>query len=254
MELRGSKALVTGGCGGLGRAVCAALEGSGAAVVAADLPGSGADIEADLAQPGGPAAAMEQAGGVDVVVNNAGVEFVGAFTNHTPDELETIMRVNVLAPMELIREVLPGMLLRGRGHVVNMGSLAGRIPSAYNSTYTATKHAIVGLTHSLRSEYRDSPIGFSVVCPGFVSDAGMYGRHEEAVQVPSALGTIKPGRVGQAVVKAIERDRAEIVVNARPVRPLMALAAVAPDAMSALSRRAGVEETWRQVGKRKGRL
>ena len=254
MELRGSKALVTGGCGGLGRAICAALADSGATVVSADLPGTGAELEADLAQRGGPAALIDRVGRVDVLVNNAAVEFIGAFTKHTSDELEAITRINVLAPMELIRGALPGMLLRGRGHVVNMGSLAGRIPSAYNSTYTATKHALVGLTHSLRSEYRDSPIGFSIVCPGFVSDAGMYGRHEDAVEVPRALGTIKPERVGRAVVKAIERDRAEVVVNARPVRPLMALAAVAPDAMSAVSRRVGVDETWRQVGERKGRI
>lgn len=254
MELRGARTLVTGARGGLGVAICDELEKRGANVLTADLPGAGAALEADLSRPDGPAELAEEAGEVDVLVNNAGVEFVGAFLRHTPEELEAITRINLLAPMELIRLLLPGMAERGRGHVVNMASLAGRVPTAWTSTYNATKHGLVGLTHSLRAEYAPRPIGFSVICPGFISDVGMYGRHEGAVDVPSTLGTLPPSKVGEAVAEAVEKDRAEVIVNSKPVRPVFAMAAAAPAATAKLSERIGANETWRQVAERKGRL
>ena len=254
MELRGATTLVTGAGGGIGVAICDELTKRGANVLAADVPGSGVDVEADLADPAGPAKLVEAAGEVDVLVNNAGVEFVGSFLRHTQAELEAITRINLLAPMELTRLALPGMEARGYGHVVNMSSLAGRVPTAWTSTYSATKQGIVGLTHALRAEYALSPIGFSVICPGFVSDAGMYGRHEDAVKAPAALGSLPPSKVGNAVAEAVQKDRAEIVVNARPVKPILALAASAPAAAARLAERIGANETWRQVAERKGRL
>lgn len=254
MELRGATVLVTGAGGGIGIAICNEMTNHGAKVLTADVPGSGADIEADLADPAGPAKLVDAAGEIDVLVNNAGVEFVGAFLRHTPSELEVITRINLLAPMELTRLVLPGMTERGRGHFVNMSSLAGRVPTAWTSTYNATKHGIVGLTHALRAEYALSPIGFSVICPGFVSDAGMYGRHEEAVRAPAALGSLPPSKVGEAVAEAVLKDKAEIVVNARPVKPVLALAASAPAAAARLAERIGANEAWRQIGERKGRI
>ena len=254
MELRDSTALARTSRRDSGDRVCGELAARGAKVVGADVPGSGADLEADLATASGARVLAEAAGEVDLLVNNAGLEFIGAYTRHTAEELEAITRVNLLAPMELIRLLVGGMSERGKGHVVNMASLAGRVPTAWTSTYNATKHGLVGLTHALRAEYATTPIGFSVICPGFVSDAGMYGRHEDAVDVPAVLGTLPPSEVAEAVATAVEKDRAEIVVNPRPIKPMFALAAAAPAAAAKITERIGANETWRQVAERKGRL
>jgi len=267
MKLQGMTALLTGSGGGIGPAVARALSDSGARLVLHERPDRDGDIPviaaaesvvADLADPDAPAqlfaAAEEAAGPIDVLVNNAGIELVGDFTRHTPEEFERITRINLIAPMELIALALPGMLDRGRGHVVNMGSLAGRVATGYVSTYTATKHGLVSLTHSLRAEYDEAPVGFSVVCPGFVADVGMYGPHQEAAPAPSSLGTIPAAAVGAAVVKAVEKDAAEVIVNARPVRPIIALASVAPKAAVRLGNRLGAKDLWRRVGERQGRI
>ena len=94
--------------------------------------------------------------------------------------------------MDLTRIVLPGMLERGRGHIVNMASLAGKVPPAYLASYAATKHGVVGFTHALRAENGDEPVGFSAICPGFVSRVGMFGRLEHLVSAPRFLGTVPP--------------------------------------------------------------
>jgi short-subunit dehydrogenase len=273
MRIDRATVLLTGAGGGLGRYIARALATRGARFVLADRPGAEPDdlarelgaagtsavtMGADLSQRGGSAelvrAATEAAGPPDILVNNAGLEFVGAYTTHTEEELESVLRVNLAAPMELIRLLLPGMLERGRGHVVNMSSLAGHVATAYTSTYSTTKHGLLGLTQALRAEYAKAPVGFSAVSPGFVSGTGMYARHEDTVKAPAALGTVPPERVGKAVVRAIERDRPEVLVVSRPVRPLIALGAVAPGVAGRLSRMAGVDEVWRQVAERHGRL
>lgn len=255
-DLRGKNALVTGAAGGLGQFIARALAAEGVNLALSDLPaadlsevrgevrGSGVTAESvptDLTDIPGLESlvrhAEEAVGPLDILVNNAGVEFTGAFTAHTREELETITALNLLAPMELIRAVLPGMTERGRGHVVNIASIAGKAPMAYFSTYNATKYGLVGLTHSLRFEYGDEPIGFSAVCPGFISRVGMLGRVEDQVEIPAAMGTMPPEAVGAAVVKAIVENKPEVLVVKRPIRPLIMLAAVAPRAAIRLSER-----------------
>ena len=133
--------------------------------------------------------------------------------------------------MDLTRIVLPGMLERRRGHIVNMASLAGKVPPAYLASYAATKHGVVGFTHALRAENGDGrPVGFSAICPGFVSRVGMFGRLEHRVSAPRSLGTVPPESVGDAVVRAIRKNLAEVIVNNGPVRPLILLNALAPRA------------------------
>lgn len=273
MDLAGKTVLLTGSDGGLGPSIARSLAERGARLVLAERPGAEAHelaaelkaggveswaVSADLSRAGGAKelilAATEVAGPPDVLVNNAGLELIGAFTSHTEEELERITHVNLVAPAELTRLLIPGMIDRGGGWVVNLGSLAGKVASAYSTSYTATKHGLVGLTHSLRAEYAGAPVGFSVVCPGFVRDVGMYGRHEDAVPPPSMLGTIPPERVGDAVVKAIEKEKPEMIVNERPIKPVIALTSVAPRFGTLISRRSGVDELWRRVGERKGRL
>jgi short-subunit dehydrogenase len=132
--------------------------------------------------------------------------------------------------MDLTWLVLPGMLERRRGHVVNLASLAGKIPSVFLATYAATKHGVVGFTHSLRAEYAGEPVSFSAICPVFVADVGMYARVEAEMEAepPPGLRPVPPQRVADAVLKAVREDRAEVIVNRGPIRPLAVFYWLAP--------------------------
>jgi short-subunit dehydrogenase len=275
VELRGANALVTGAAGGLGRYISRALAAQGAQLVLSDLPGEALEarrkevagfgtrvesVPADLSKQGQRRELIERAeealGPIDVLVNNAGLEFVGPFAEAPLSQIDLITKVNLLAPIELTRIALPGMLERRRGHVVNIASLAAKVPLAYFHTYNATKYGVAGFSHSLRHELVEEPVSVSVICPGFVEREGMYGRVEDHVEAlgGNPLGSLPPERVGAAVVRAVRDDVAEIVLNGRPIRPLIALAAVAPGAALWLSERANARRTAREFGEAQGRF
>ncbi|HEX2371425.1 MAG TPA: SDR family NAD(P)-dependent oxidoreductase [Solirubrobacterales bacterium] len=249
VELRGSRALVTGAGGGLGGYISRAVGGQGANLVVSDLPGSEIEARAEeLGRMGVEARAVaadltdsaerarlvreaeEAIGPLDVLINNAGLEFGGAFTKTTREEIEAIATVNLIAVMDLTWLVLPGMLERRRGHVVNLASLAGKIPSVFLATYAATKHGVVGFTHSLRAEYADEPVSFSAICPAFVADVGMYARAEQDMDTepPPGLRPVPPQRVADAVLEVLRENRAEVIVSRGPLRPLAVLYWLAP--------------------------
>jgi short-subunit dehydrogenase len=146
--------------------------------------------------------------------------------------------------MMLTQAVLPGMLERGRGHIVNVASMAGKAPFPFLAPYCGSKHGVIGFTGALRAEYADSPIGFSAICPGFVSRVGMYGRLEDEVGRPPTgpLSVVPPERVGKAVVKAVRDERAEVIVNRAGARPLILLSALAPGFAARLGRGGRIRE------------
>ena len=185
---------------------------------------------------------------------DAGLEFVGPFTDQSLAEIDRITKVNLLSPVELTRIALPGMLERRRGHVVNIASLAGKAPLAFFHTYNATKYGVVGFSHALHHELIEEPVSVSVICPGFIEREGMYARVEREVEDENPFGSSPPEKVGQAVVRAIRENRMEIVINARPVRPLIALASVAPRAAVWLNERVGSRQTAREFGEAQGRF
>ena len=267
-HLRGRNALVTGAAGGLGGYIARALAAEGVNLALSDLPSTSAAelidelrakgvkvewVPADVTDIGGLETLVrhceEAIGPLDILVNNAGIELMGAFTAHTRAELEAITQINLLAPMELTRVVIPGMQERGLGHVVNIASIAGKVPVAYLSTYNATKYGLVGFTHALRFEYGDEPIGFSVICPVFISRVGMLGRVEDQVDIPASIGTMPPEAVGDAVVRAIIENKPEVIVNKRMVRPVIMLASVAPNAARRLMDRLKAREMARDYAK-----
>jgi short-subunit dehydrogenase len=273
-DLRGSNALVTGAAGGLGHYIARALAAEGAKLVLSDVPEAPPEdlaeelrardaqveiVTADLAKRAEVdslvSRAEEELGPLDVLVNNAGLEFGGAFLANTLDELESITAVNLLAVMILTHEALPGMLERGRGHVVNIASLAGKCPPPNLASYAATKHAVVGFTHSLRAELQDSPVGFSAICPAFVGRVGMYGRLEDQVPDPPAvLGPVPPERVGDAVVEAIREDRAEMIVGSPVLRGLAGLYFTAPKLVAGLMNNRRTREFSDAFARARGRL
>jgi short-subunit dehydrogenase len=271
-ELRGRNALVTGAGGGLGAYIARALAAEGVnlaltdlrddavGALVNDLNGRGiitARSVADLADPVDRQRltgwAEEALGPVDILVNNAGLEFGGSFLRLTQEELAATVQVNLLATMDLTRMLLPGMLDRGRGHVVNIASLAGRVPAPYLAAYSATKHGVVGFTQAMRIENGDDPVGFSAVCPSFVSRVGMWARFEDRISAPGIIGTVTPDAVGEAVVRAIRRNLAEVIVSTRPVRPLVWLNAAAPRLAAKVGRTWLLKEFSEQYARVRGR-
>jgi NAD(P)-dependent dehydrogenase (short-subunit alcohol dehydrogenase family) len=172
---------ITGGARGIGLATARAFAAAGArvaigdvdadlaATVAAGIGGSGYPLDVrDRDSFAGFLAAVEAAvGPIDVLVNNAGVAPAGRFVDSDPALIDLIIDVNLRGVVHGMRLALPGMLARGSGLVLNIASLAGRVPLPGAATYGATKHALVGLTSAVRSELRGSGVTVAAVLPTF---------------------------------------------------------------------------------------
>jgi short-subunit dehydrogenase len=272
-DLQGRTALVTGASGGIGTYIARALARAGMNVVAsgrredalasvvAELRGMGVRAEAvpaDLSDLGQVDSLIDRSetalGPLDVLINNAGVENAAAFTQYTRDELTTMVDLNLTAPLLLTHAVVPGMLERDRGHVVFISSMAGKLGPAYQAPYAATKAGLIGLTQSLRAQYLDSPVGFSVVCPGFVAGEGMYQRMAAQGHVSNRLlGETTVEKVADGVVEAIHRDRPEVIESGTPIRPILALSQLAPRLVERVAPRTGATELFRGVAAEQGR-
>jgi short-subunit dehydrogenase len=187
-------------------------------------------------------------GPIDILVNNAGIERVRRFEESSEADFTETLAVNLEAPILLTRAVVPGMLARKRGHVVNIASGAGKVGVAYGTSYCASKHGLVGFTNALRAEYETSPVGFSVVCPGFVTDTGMYDRWErQGVHAPKIAGSSKPEKVASVTIDCIRKNRSEVLVNTPPLRPLVVLGNMFPAITPFLLRRFGYTKSFEQV-------
>lgn len=226
MRLAGAVCLVTGGSSGIGRAAARLLVQAGARVAvsgrdeerlaAAAAESGGTAIAADLAVPGGAERLAREAssrlGRVDVLVNNAGAGVYGPLAGLDADELERLVRLNLIAPMELTRALLPGMIERRRGHVVNVGSIAGHVGVPLEAVYAASKGGLTVFSESLRQELAGSGVGVSLVSPGVV-DTAFFERRG----APYARGWPRPitaEAVARTIVDAVARDRALVVVPA----------------------------------------
>jgi NAD(P)-dependent dehydrogenase (short-subunit alcohol dehydrogenase family) len=182
--LEGRTALVTGGGRGIGREIALAFAREGARVaVAARTP---AEIEAvarecgrgaiavrlDVIDEAACEAAVERVerelGGLDVLVNNAGVATSHKFTDLDTETWRRIMAVNLDGPFFMTRAAVPGMLRRGEGAVIAIASVASKVGAPYVSAYTAAKHGLLGLTRALAAEYARRGLTFNCVCPAYV--------------------------------------------------------------------------------------
>ncbi len=168
---------------------------------------------------------------VDILINNAGIETYRAFQDYSLADIQSILSVNLLAAMELTRAFLPSMLNQGNGHIVNIASLAGKKGNPYNSVYSASKAGLLMWTDALRQELASTGVGISTICPGYVSSQGMIA--DTGVPIPSLAGSSTPGDVAIAVIRAIEQNQAEVIVNQDPItagmtRLLMALWQIFP--------------------------
>ncbi len=175
-------------------------------------------------------ATLAEYGRIDILVNNAGIELTAHFENQPDDEIARVVEVNLTAAMHLARAVVPAMLERKTGHIVNVASLAGKVPVPFSVPYAASKAGLIGFTRSFRSEFKKRGVSASVICPGLVSEAGMYKdmQDQSGVKENFLAGTVSPAKVASDVVKAIKRDRPEMLVYRGPGRLVTGLAELTP--------------------------
>jgi short-subunit dehydrogenase len=257
VDINGSTVLLTGATGGIGQAIAQALDAKGARLlisgrrsdqldqIAAALGGRPQPLPADLSAPGGAAALAERAGAVDVLVANAAVPASGPVTEFTPEQIDRALDVNLGAPLQLTRALVPGMIERGRGHVLFVSSLSGKVASVGSSLYSATKFGLRGFASGLREDLDGTGVGVTVVFPGFIADAGMLA--DSGVRLPRWVGMRKPHQVAQAVVDGIERDKAELDVAPLSLRAGVKISALAPLTFARIQRRLGSADLARAI-------
>jgi NAD(P)-dependent dehydrogenase (short-subunit alcohol dehydrogenase family) len=233
-------ALVTGGGRGIGRACVLALARHGVAVAvtgrtrediervtdeARALGARALAVEIDVGDPASVSrattAAADGLGPVDVVVNNAGIAQSVPFVRMEPELWDRHLRVNVTGPYLVTRAVLPGMLERRWGRVVNVASLAGLYGAPYVAAYTASKHALVGLTRALAMEVSGKGVTANAVCPGYVASDMTWASarnivektgksYDEAVAALARMNPghrlIEPDEIADVVLRLLDDD------------------------------------------------
>ncbi len=223
-------ALVTGASSGIGEAIAKRLATAGYDLtlvarreaqlqrVAGELPGGvrSNPLTADVTELEQLAALIERAeaelGPIDVLVNNAGVQIVSLTHEVEPDEAERLLAVNVLAPFRLTRAVLPGMLQRGRGTIVDIASLAALAPTLGMYHYSASKAALAAASEALRAEVAPAGIHVVTVYPGPVHTAMANAAVEHYAKDPTRglpVGTTEA--LSSLILRAIERRRARVI-------------------------------------------
>ena len=240
MDLKGKTAIVTGASRGIGPYIAKTLAESGMSIIAVARSAEGLQsTQAEIENIGGTCVVepfdlsninsietfinevYQKHGPIHVLVNNAGVEQYQHFDMLSQEDITSILKTNLRAPLELSRSILPKFIEQKSGHIINISSLAGKKGMAYNSIYSASKAGLLMWADGMRQEYKDSPVDISVICPGFISEAGMF--YDVHVDPPLLLGSSHPQKVANAVLKALKKGSCELIVNSGPIRPLLAL-------------------------------
>jgi short-subunit dehydrogenase len=165
----------------------------------------------------------------------------------TIDENLRTLQLNLVAPVRLSHAVLGGMLTRGRGHIVNISAMAGRVSFPYTEVYAAAKDGVIGFTRVLRSDYRPRGVSASVLILGAVRDAGQGQRMLNEAGMKASAFMAPAESVARAVVRAVKKDQAELVVMPGPGRLVRALMDYFPGLGPALNRATGANATMQQI-------
>jgi uncharacterized protein len=247
VSLVSGNVLVTGATGGIGQAIARAFGARGANLIlsgrrvdvleslAAEL--GARTVACDLAVRADVERLIAEAAEVDVFVANAALPASGHLLELSQNQIDTMLEVNLRAPIAIARGLAPSMVQRGRGHMVFISSLSGKAASPASSLYSATKFGLRGFALSVREDLRTAKVGASVVLPGFISDAGMFA--DAQMSLPPGVGTRTPEQVAAAVLSAIERNRAEISVAPPMLRVGASISSVAPGLSARVARLAG---------------
>ena len=262
----GRTALVTGASRGIGTLIARAIAKEGSHVVltgrstadlqavSSELAAAGADVSfvaADLTRPGAAGHLVgtveRQRGRIDLLVNNAGGDPLREFHTMTIDENLRTLQLNLVAPVELSHAVLGGMLHRGRGHIVNISAMAGRVSFPYTEVYAAAKDGVIGFTRVLRSDYHARGVSASVLILGAIKGAGQGQRMMDQAGMKSSPYMAPALSVARAVVKAVKNDKTELVVMPGPARLFRAVMDYFPGLGPAMNRAAGANASMQKI-------
>jgi NAD(P)-dependent dehydrogenase (short-subunit alcohol dehydrogenase family) len=257
-SLTGTVVAITGGGRGIGRAMARALaaegarvavcdlDGETAAATAAELGGDAIGLAVDVTDHTALAAFLDQVeqrlGPLGVMINNAGIMPVTPLVDEDDASIARQLEINLRAVIVGTREAMRRMIPRGRGHIVNVASVAGRTGFPHLATYCATKHGVVGLSEAVRAELRDSGVEISVVMPSIVRTELMAG-----VRDARGVKSIQPEDVAAAVVAALKTPRFDVFVPALTGR-LVQLGTMLPRRWrEAVARATGGDDVLRNV-------
>jgi short-subunit dehydrogenase len=249
VSITGGSVLLTGASGGIGHAIARAFAARGASLI---LTGRRADVLEPLAAELGATAlpcdlsrpedvdslaARAIEANIDVLVANAALPATGTLQELTWEQIQRMLDVNLRAPIALAHALVPSMTERQRGHMVFVSSLAGKAASPQSSIYSATKFGLRGFALGLREDLAPHGVGVSLVLPGFIREAGMFA--DADVELPPGVGTRSPEDVAAGVLRAIERNRAEVTVAPVGLRVGASFSGLAPQTAATVSRKLG---------------
>src|SRR5262245_14481793 len=253
---KGMKALVTGANGGIGQAIARALHATGADVIVsgrrADALAPLADaigartVVADLADRADVDRCMREAGPLDVLVANAALPASGPLREFTPEQIDRALDVNLRAPIMMARIAAVGMLERGRGQIVFISSISGKVAGPGTSMYSATKFGLRGFSLGLREDLHGTGVGVTTISPGFIREAGMFA--DTKITLPRGAGTRSPEQVADAVLRAIREDPAEITVAAIEQAFGALLAGISHPLVASMARMMGGGKIAKEIG------
>lgn len=261
MELNNKIGIITGASRGIGVVIADRLARKGVNLVLAARSKDDLEQTADLVRKHGRRAlpvatdvsdvaqlhalvdaANTEFGHVDLLVNNAGIEIPGHSESLEIDQIETAVHTNLTALIQLTRLVIPQMIERKSGHVCNIASVAGKVARPFATVYAATKHGVVGFSWSLRAEMAPLGVEVSVVCPGYISDVGMFADRTSELGVempPRTLKAVTSEQVAKETIESIERNRAEVIVGPLAMKIADVAHAISPDFAMGVARRSG---------------
>lgn len=237
--MRGRVVAVTGGAAGIGRAIAEQLaavgakvaigdrDGIGARRAAAEIAGDVAGFDLDVTDTAAFTTFLDAVqakwGRVDVLVNNAGVMWVGPFDAEPEEAARRQLDVNLHGVIRGVKAAAPLMRARGGGHIVTIASAASKVAPPGEATYAATKHGVLGYLRAVRAELAGSGVELSVIMPGVVDTELARGTAAGAAKL------LQPADVARVVVSVIERPRFEVTVP-RFIGPLTAIVELLPQA------------------------
>ena len=235
-KFQGQTAFITGAAAGIGQALARSLAREGCNLFLVDIDAGGlqrlrdelsarpvqiwtatCDLTESDAVQRMVSEALQKTGGIDLLINNAGVAYYGATDQMTQPQWDWLMSINLLAPIQITQLLLPSLLLREDPHIVNMCSISGLVAGGRFAAYHTSKYGLVGYTEALRAEYGRRGVGVTAICPGPVRtqlyDSAQSSKPGQKVPHPPAWLCATPEQVAEKTLKGIRRDSRQVLIT-----------------------------------------